>query len=60
MRSDIPKGLNDIVMKCLEKDPAVRYQSGKEIYIDLSNLKKQLNITYDESNLAEFMTQGNF
>lgn len=57
LRSDIPKGLNDIVMKCLEKDKAARYQSGKEIYIDLTNLRKQLNISYDESNLAEFMTQ---
>jgi hypothetical protein len=60
LRADVPTGLNDIVMKCLEKDPAVRYQSGKEIYTALTNLRKQLNITYDESNLAEFMTQENF
>ena len=57
LRSDIPAELNDIVMKCLEKDKDVRYKSGKEIYTDLAKLRKRLNIAYDESNLIEFMTQ---
>ncbi|RLC20332.1 MAG: hypothetical protein DRH93_13840 [Deltaproteobacteria bacterium] len=57
VRSDIPEGVNDIVMKCLEKDTTVRYQSGKEIYSDLGKLRKQLSISYDETNLVEFMAQ---
>jgi serine/threonine protein kinase len=57
VRPDIPEELNDIVMKCLEKDKAQRYQSGKEIYDDLAGLKKRLNLAYDESNLVEFMAE---
>ena len=57
VRPDIPEELNDIVMKCLEKDPANRYQSGKEINDDLSQLKQKLNIAYDESNLVNFMAE---
>jgi hypothetical protein len=57
LRPDVPEGLNRIVMKCLEKDKDKRYQSGKEIYDDLVQLRNQLNISYDESNLVEFMVK---
>src|SRR5664279_3311870 len=33
--SEIPDWLNNIVMKCLERDPANRYQSAKEILQDI-------------------------
>ena len=55
LRPDIPDGLNDIVMKCLEKEKSERYSSGQEIYDDLAKLKKRLNISYDESSLVQFM-----
>ncbi|MCD4721608.1 MAG: serine/threonine protein kinase [Desulfobacula sp.] len=57
LRPDVPDELNDIVMKCLEKDKGIRYKSGKEINDDLAQLRKRLNIAYDESNLVEFMVQ---
>lgn len=57
VRTDVPPALNDIVMKCLQKDKQQRYKSGREIYDDLAKLKIQLNISYDESNLADFMTE---
>jgi len=57
LRSDIPDELNDIVMKCLEKDKGKRYQSGKEINDDLTMLRKRLTISYDESNLVDFMME---
>ena len=57
LRSDVPDELNDIVMKCLAKDKDIRYKSGKEINDDLVQLRKHLNIAYDESNLIEFMVQ---
>jgi tRNA A-37 threonylcarbamoyl transferase component Bud32/uncharacterized membrane protein affecting hemolysin expression len=57
VRTDIPEALNKIVMKCLEKDKNKRYQSGKEINDALALLRKQLNISYDESNLVDFMTE---
>ena len=55
LRPDIPDELNRIVMKCLEKDKKTRYQSVQELHDDLTHLKLRLNITYDRSNLAEFM-----
>ena len=55
LRPDIPDELNSIVMKCLEKDKKLRYQSAQELYDDLIHLKMKLAITYDRSNLADFM-----
>ena len=54
-RPDIPDELNRIVMKCLEKDKNLRYQSAQEVYDDLILLKKKFNMTYDSSNLSSFM-----
>ncbi len=54
-RPDLPPGLNDIVMKCLEKSTVKRYQSAQELHDDLLKLKNQLGITYDASDLALFM-----
>lgn len=54
-RPEIPAELNNIVMKCLEKDEKTRYQSMQELNEALRHLKRNLNITYDASNLADFM-----
>lgn len=37
---DVPPDLDRIVRKCLEKDPARRYQSVRELLIDLSRLRE--------------------
>ncbi len=58
-RPDIPQGLNDIVMRCLEKTTVKRYQSAEELNTDLQRLKNQLGITYDASDMALFM-RANF
>lgn len=57
LRSDIHDELNEIVMKCLEKDKDKRYKSGKEISDALTRFRKQMHISYDESNLVDFMTE---
>nr|WP_321400706.1 protein kinase [uncultured Desulfobacter sp.] len=57
VREDIPEELNRIVMKCLEKDPVNRYESGKKIYDDLAQFRKELNIAFDETNLIDFMAK---
>jgi len=57
LRPDIPDELNAIVMKCLEKDKDLRYQSAQEVQADLICLKKDFNMTYDELNLSEFMNR---
>jgi tRNA A-37 threonylcarbamoyl transferase component Bud32 len=58
-RPDIPQGLNDIVMKCLEKSTTQRYQTAQEMQDELVKLKNHLGITYDASDLALFM-RSNF
>ena len=35
----VPHELERIVRKAMEKDPAFRYQSAREMYIDLRNLQ---------------------
>jgi TolB-like protein/Flp pilus assembly protein TadD/predicted Ser/Thr protein kinase len=37
---EVPAELDLIVRKCLEKDPAKRYQTARELRIDLSNLER--------------------
>ena len=54
----IPDELNRIVMKCLEKDKTLRYQSAKEIHDDLMSLRNKSNMTYDASNLSDFMRKN--
>ncbi|RZB36060.1 MAG: eukaryotic-like serine/threonine-protein kinase [Desulfobacteraceae bacterium Eth-SRB2] len=55
--ADFPNEVNQIVMKCLETDPALRYQSAQMLKNDLALLKKQYNIICDESNLAAFLKE---
>ena len=38
LRDDIPDRLNDIVMKCISKDPDERYQSGQDLAADMSRV----------------------
>lgn len=37
---DVPERLEKIVMKCLEKDPARRFQSAKELFLSLREIAK--------------------
>lgn len=40
LNTQLPAALSDIVMKCLEKDPAARFQSGKELAAALKTILK--------------------
>ena len=55
LRPDLPDELNEIVMKCLAKEKKDRYFNAHELIEDLNRLKKQFNITYDTSEMADFM-----
>jgi hypothetical protein len=52
---DIPEELNRIVMKCLEKQKDNRYQSASAVNTDLLKFKKEQKLTFDASDLADFM-----
>jgi serine/threonine protein kinase/Tfp pilus assembly protein PilF len=41
---DVPKALDVIVRKCLEKDKQFRYQSARELSTDLSDLIRELDL----------------
>ena len=56
--SDIPEELNRIVMKCLEKQKNLRYQSAGTIYTDLATFKKEQKILFDATDLADFMKKS--
>lgn len=43
-RADVPAELQRIVRKCLEKDRERRYQSARDLYVDLSNLVRDRNL----------------
>jgi serine/threonine protein kinase len=57
-RPEVPEELNRIVMKCLERDKDLRYQSASELHADLEALRKGLRITFDASDLANFMKEN--
>jgi hypothetical protein len=57
-RAGIPVELNDIVMKCLAKNKEARYQSASSLYNDLDKFKKKMKITFDTSDLANFMKEN--
>jgi len=57
-RPEVPEELNRIVMKCLERDKDLRYQSASELHADLEALRKGLRITFDASDLVNFMKKN--
>ena len=39
-RKDLPQALGEVIIRCLEKDPAERYQSAEELHDDLEELRR--------------------
>ena len=55
VRSDIPAALDHIVMRCLAKDKKERYGDAKALHDDLMRLKQHLQMSFDASDLSNFM-----
>ena len=53
--SDIPEELEDIVLKALEKDVALRYQTANELQEAIQRFMFKQNIYYTAKDLSEFM-----
>jgi tRNA A-37 threonylcarbamoyl transferase component Bud32 len=54
-RPALPEELDRIVMKCLDKNVASRYQSAAAVHADLAAFKKKQLITFDSTDLAALL-----
>lgn len=51
IRSECPKELDVIILKAMERDPELRYQSTTEMYQDLDPLRKHFDIKVTNKNI---------
>jgi len=49
LNEDVPAELEQIVHKCLAKDPQERYQTIDDLLVDFKGFSKELDISFDES-----------
>ena len=53
----VPHELERIIRKTLEKDPSYRYQAVREVYIDLRNLRRDLETNRQTGNMKAHPTE---
>lgn len=53
----VPDGLNNLILKAMEKEPIKRYQSAKELLFDLEKLKENLNFNIQKNNFENDKTR---
>jgi len=54
---DVPDGLNKLILKAIEKEPIKRYQSAKEMLVDLNRIKENANFEIKLSNVEDDYTK---
>lgn len=50
---DLPVGLEEIIVRAMQKDPALRYQSAAEMLRDLDEFKRNPDVVFDYQYLSE-------
>lgn len=55
---DYPEALEEIVMWALERDPDDRYQSGRQLYLDLERFVRDTQLPTSPVGLAAFMARA--
>lgn len=55
LNSKLPMGVNNLIIKCLQKNPILRYQSIKEIKSDLIRLQSNKNFVISKCNIDTTM-----
>ena len=59
LNPDIPQGVNDIIMKAMEKEPSLRYQSAKEMNKDLKQVLTNPSASVgDKGKIEDLPTQN--
>lgn len=53
---NIPVNLNNLVLKCMEKNPEARYENAKKLIDDLNNISNGLN-NFDNNSLKDDYTR---
>jgi serine/threonine-protein kinase len=57
LNSNIPESLNSLIIKCIQKDPNNRYQTVRELLMDLLRIQKDLNYEIIPSSVEKDYTR---
>jgi len=55
LRPDFPASLETIIMRALERDPARRYQSARDLRTDLMAWLAETGLSHDKRRIAEYL-----
>ncbi len=55
LRPDFPAALEHVIMRCLERDPARRYQTARDLRTDLMAWLAETGLSHDKRRIAEYL-----
>jgi len=57
LNSNVPEGLNNLILKAMEKEPIGRYQNIKDMLLDMQRIKNNTNYKVDFKNSEDEYTK---
>jgi len=57
INNDVPENLNKLILKAIEKEPIKRYQTAKEMYLDLQRINSNSDYTIASSSMDNEYTR---